>query len=102
MPWTLLRVVGRQDARSDSGTQGDEMIGTLLAQFRITEKLGADSVRFGDTTQLFDVASPEITGPSFAPSADCQRFLVTPKNETSGTTPLNLMVGWPQILEESS
>ena len=62
--------------------------------------LGADSVRFGDTTELFDAASPDAIGPAFAPSADCQRFLVIPKNETSATTPLNFMVGWPQVLED--
>ena len=58
------------------------MIGTTLAHYRITAALGAG-------------------GPAFAPSADCQRFLVIPRKETSAGTPLNLMVGWPQVLEEN-
>ncbi|MCW8985163.1 MAG: serine/threonine-protein kinase, partial [Thermoanaerobaculales bacterium] len=64
-------------------------------------ELGADSVRFGDTTELFDVAPPDALGPAFAPSSDCQRFLVIPKGEASSATLLNLMVGWPQVLEEN-
>jgi Tol biopolymer transport system component len=63
--------------------------------------LGADSVRFGDTTELFDLAPPDALGPAFAPSADCERILVIPKAEASATTLLHLMVGWPQVLEDS-
>ncbi|MCG6948328.1 MAG: serine/threonine-protein kinase [Acidobacteria bacterium] len=63
-------------------------------------ELGDDTVRFGVTTELFDIAPPDALGPAFAPSNDGDRILVVPKGETSGPTLLNLIVGWPQILEE--
>jgi Tol biopolymer transport system component len=63
--------------------------------------LEADSVRFGATTELFDIAAPDPLGPTFAPSNDCQRFLVIPSNEASSTSPLSLVVGWPQMLEKN-
>ncbi|HSN57326.1 MAG TPA: hypothetical protein VLT32_21840, partial [Candidatus Sulfomarinibacteraceae bacterium] len=63
-------------------------------------ELGADSVRLGQSTPLFDIAPPEPTGPAFAPSPDCQRFLVIPKGEATETTLLNLVAGWPRVLED--
>jgi len=63
-------------------------------------ELGAESVRFGDTSELFEIAPPDALGPAFAPSSDCERILVIPKGETTAPTLLNLLVGWPQILEE--
>jgi Tol biopolymer transport system component len=62
-------------------------------------ELGEDSVRLGESTPLFDIAPAEPTGPAFAPSADGQQFLVIPKGEATETTLLNLVVGWPQVLE---
>jgi Tol biopolymer transport system component len=99
----------RWQASTDSGVfpywreDGRELVyqrfdGRLMS---VEVDLGADSVRFGDTTELFDTAPPDALGPAFAPSADCERFLVIPKGEASGTTLLNLMVGWPQILKEN-
>jgi hypothetical protein len=63
-------------------------------------ELGTNSVRFGETVELFDIASPDALGPAFAPSADGERILVIPKGEASSNTLLNLMVGWPQVLEK--
>jgi Tol biopolymer transport system component len=63
-------------------------------------ELGAESVRLGDTIPLFDIAPPENIGSSFAPSPDCERFLVIPKGSVADTTLLNLVVGWPQLLEK--
>jgi Tol biopolymer transport system component len=99
----------RWQASTDSGVfpfwreDGRELVyqrfdGRLMS---VEVDLGADSVRFGDTTELFDAAPPDALGPAFAPSADCQRILVIPKGEASGTTLLNLMVGWPQVLEKN-
>jgi Tol biopolymer transport system component len=64
-------------------------------------ELGEESVRLGESVPLFDLAPPEPIGPSFAASADCERFLVIPKGETTNTTLLNLMVGWPKVLEKN-
>ena len=61
-------------------------------------ELGTGSVRLGATTSLFPIRPPEAVGAAFAPSADCQRFLVIPAGEGSDTTLLNLMVGWEQEL----
>jgi len=99
----------RWQASTDSGVfpfwreDGRELVyqrfdGRLMS---VEVDLGADSVRFGDTTELFDAAPPDALGPAFAPSADCQRILVIPKGEASGTTLLNVMVGWPQVLEKN-
>jgi serine/threonine protein kinase len=63
-------------------------------------ELGEDSVRLGHSVPLFDLAPPEPIGPSFAPSADFESFLVIPRSEASDTTLLSLMVGWPEALEE--
>jgi Tol biopolymer transport system component len=63
-------------------------------------ELDEDSVRFGSTTELIDAPAPDPLGPTFAPSSDCQRFLVVPMNEASISSPLNLVVGWPQMVEE--
>ena len=63
-------------------------------------ELGAETVRFGDTTELFEIAPPDALGPAFAPSSDCERILVIPKGETTSPTLLNLVVGWPRLLEE--
>jgi Tol biopolymer transport system component len=64
-------------------------------------ELGEESVRLGESVPLLDLAPPEPIGPSFAPSADCEQFLVIPKGETTNTTLLNLMVGWPKVLEKN-
>jgi serine/threonine protein kinase/Tol biopolymer transport system component len=98
----------RWQASTDSGVfpfwraDGRELVyqrfdGRLMS---VEVDLAEDSVRFGDTVELFDVAPPDALGPAFAPSADCQRILVIPKGEASGTTLLNLMVGVPEVLRE--
>jgi Tol biopolymer transport system component len=57
-------------------------------------ELGTDTVRLGATRPLFSIQPPEAIGAAFAPSADCERFLVVPAGEGSDSTLLNLMVGW--------
>jgi Tol biopolymer transport system component len=63
-------------------------------------ELGDNAVTLGETRPLFGISTPENLGPAFAPTADCERFLVIPPGENSDTTLLNLVVGWPQLLEE--
>ncbi len=98
----------RWQASTDSGVfpfwceSGRELVyqrfdGRLMS---VAVDLGAESVRFGDTSELLDIAPPDALGPAFAPSADCERILVIPKGEASTTTLLNLMVGWPQVVKE--
>jgi serine/threonine protein kinase/Tol biopolymer transport system component len=65
----------------------------------VAVELGEDSVRLGEANELFDMAPPEPTGPSFALAPDGERILVIPKDNGSSTTLLNLVVGWPQMLE---
>jgi Tol biopolymer transport system component len=82
-------------------SDGSELIyqqldGRLIS---VAVELGQDTVRLGEATELFDLAPPEPTGPSFALAPDDQRILVIPKDDGSSTTLLNLMVGWPQLLE---
>ena len=66
----------------------------------VAVELEEETVRLGETTPLFDLSSPENLGAAYAPSADCERFLVIPPGENTDTTLLNLVVGWPQELEE--
>ena len=66
----------------------------------VAVELGEDAVRLGETTPLFDISSPENLGAAYVPAADCERFLVIPPGENTDTTLLNLVVGWPQELEE--
>jgi Tol biopolymer transport system component len=98
----------RWQASTDSGVfpywckGGRELVyqrfdGRLMS---VEVELGADTVRFGDTVELFDIAPPDALGPAFAPSSDGKRILVIPKGETTSPTLLNLVVGWPQLLEE--
>ena len=99
----------RWQASTDSGVfpywckGGRELVyqrfdGRLMS---VEVELGADTVRFGDTVELFDIAPPDALGPAFAPSSDGERILVIPKGETTSLTLLNLVVGWPRILEEN-
>ncbi len=98
----------RWQASTDSGVfpywckGGRELVyqrfdGRLMS---VEVELGADTVRFGDTVELFDIAPPDALGPAFAPSSDGERILVIPKGETTSPTLLNLVVGWPHLLEE--
>ncbi|MEJ2581746.1 MAG: protein kinase, partial [Acidobacteriota bacterium] len=69
----------RWQASTDSGVfpfwskDGRELVyqrfdGRLMS---VEVDLGPDSVRFGDTTELFEISPPDALGPAFAPSADC-------------------------------
>ena len=97
----------RWQASTDSGVypfwcaDGRELVyqrfdGRLMS---VEVELAVDSLRFGQTTEWFDISQPDALGPAFAPSADCQRVLVIPKGDGSEKTTLNIMVGWPTVLE---
>jgi len=97
----------RWQASTDSGVfpfwcaDGRELVyqrldGRLMS---VEVELGADSVRFGNTTEWFDTSPPTEFGPAFAPSADCRRVLVVPRGSGSENTSLSIMVGWPEVLE---
>jgi len=97
----------RWQASTDSGVypfwcvDGQELVyqrsdGRLMS---VDVELGVDSVRFGETTEWFDISPPDALGPAFAPDSDCQRVLVVPKGDGSEKAALNIMVGWPQVLE---
>ena len=97
----------RWQASTDSGVypfwcaDGRELVyqrsdGRLMS---VEVELGIDSVRFGESTEWFDISPPDALGPAFAPDADCRRVLVVPKGDGSEKAALNIMVGWPQVLE---
>jgi len=97
----------RWQASTDSGVypfwcaDGRELVyqrsdGRLMS---VEVELGIDSVRFGESTEWFDISPPDALGPAFAPEADCRRVLVVPKGDGSEKAALNIMVDWPQVLE---